>query len=275
MVKKIVSYLIVFILIILLLASTVITILSNTILKEEFVLGLVEKNNYYSEVYHQILENFKDNTIQSGLEEDVLDGIMTEEQVKQDVKSLLDYLYTGTEMSIDTEGVKTRLQEKIDQVIKENNKRVNSDEQIAINTYVNTIGNIYEDGITYVKSYISQMRNVVEKIQNILAKVTIAVYIATIVTIIILIIINKKEGFQYLAISSLSSGALCIALKILETSSIRVQNILIFGKAFSAVVINIIESIILSFVIAGIVFCVLGLIFSIIGNIKTGKRTKE
>ncbi len=275
MVKKIVSYLIVFILIILLLASTVITILSNTILKEEFVLGLVEKNNYYSEVYHQILENFKDNTIQSGLEEDVLDGIMTEEQVEQDVKSLLDYLYTGTEMSIDTEGVKTRLQEKIDQVIKENNKRVNSDEQIAINTYVNTIGNIYEDGITYVKSYISQMRNVVEKIQNILAKVTIAVYIATIVTIIILLIINKKEGFQYLAISSLSSGALCIALKILETSSIRVQNILIFGKAFSAVVINIIESIILSFVIAGIVFCVLGLIFSIIGNIKTGKRTKE
>ncbi len=275
MVKKIISYIIIVILIVLLLASTTITILSQTILKEKFVLGLLEKNDYYAQVYSQILEAFKDNTIQSGLEESILDGIMTEEQVKNDAKSFLDYLYNGTELTIDTEGVKTRLQEKINEVIKENNKRVNSDEQTAIDTYVNTIGNIYENGITCMKKYVSQVQNVIAKVQKMLQKVTIAVYVATIVIIFIIFIINKREGFKYLAISSFSTGGLCIALKIVEVSTMRVQNILIFSKAFSVVLINAIESIILSFVIAAILFCVLGLLFSILGYQKTGKREKE
>ena len=139
MVKKIISYIIIVVLIILLFASNTITILSQTILNEKFVLGLLEKNDYYAQVYSQILEAFKDNTVQSGLEESILDGIMTEEQVKNDTKSFLDYLYNGTELTIDTEGVKTRLQEKINEVIRENNKRVNSDEQTAINTCISNI----------------------------------------------------------------------------------------------------------------------------------------
>ena len=275
MVKKIISYIIIVILIILLFASNTITILSQTILNEKFVLGLLEKNDYYAQVYSQILETFKDNTIQSGLEESILDGIMTEEQVKNDAKSFLDYLYNGTELTIDTEGVKTRLQEKINEVIKENNKRVNSDEQAAINTYINTIGSIYENGITFMKKYVSQVQSAITKIQEMLQKVTIVVYVATIVIILIIFIINKREGFKYLAVSSFAAAGLCIALKIVENSTMRVQNILIFSKAFSVVLINAIESIMLSFVIASIVFCVLGLLFSILGYKKTAKREKE
>ena len=275
MVKKIISYIIIVVLIILLFASNTITILSQTILNEKFVLGLLEKNDYYAQVYSQILEAFKDNTVQSGLEESILDGIMTEEQVKNDTKSFLDYLYNGTELTIDTEGVKTRLQEKINEVIRENNKRVNSDEQTAINTYINTIGSIYENGITFMKKYVSQVQNAITKIQEMLQKVTIVVYVATIVIILIIFIINKREGFKYLAVSSFSAGGLCIALKIVENSTMRVQNILIFSKAFSVVLINAIESIMLSFVIASIVFCVLGLLFSILGYQRTAKREKE
>ncbi len=275
MVKKIVSYIVTFILIILLVASTAITILSQTILKEKFVLSLLDKNNYYTETYNEIFESFKNNTVQSGLEETILDGIITEEQVKTDIQSLIKYIYTGKEMSIDTEGIKTKLQGKIEEIINENNKRVNTEEQQAINIYIETIANIYRDGIVYAEKYIQTIQNVFAKVQTILAKVQIIPYLVTLGIIVILIFINRKESLKYLSIACISTGTLFIILKIVESSTMQVHNILLLNKAFSNVIINAIQSIITSLLITGIVFCILGLLFSIIGNIKTGKRTKE
>lgn len=275
MVKKIISYILTFVFIILLVASVAITILSQTILNEKFILGLLDKNNYYAEMYNEILETFKDNTIQSGLDETVLDGVMTEEQVEKDVKSLIHYLYTGTEMSIDTEGVKTRLQEKIEKVIQENNKNVNTNERQAINAYVTTITNIYSDGIAYAEKYIPTIQNALSKIQNILVKVQIIPYIATLVVAVLLLIINKKESLKYFSIANISTGILFIILKIVESSTMQIQNIVLLNKAFSSVLVNTIQSTILSFVIVGIIFCVVGVIFSLIGNKKSENVAKH
>ena len=264
MVKKIISYIITFILIILLVASVVLTILSQTILNEKFILGILDKNNYYSEMYNEILETFKDNTIQSGLDETILDGIMTQEQVKKDVQSLVHYLYTGTEMSIDTEGVKTRLQEKIDQVIQENNKKVNTSEQQAINTYVTTIADLYGDGIAYAEKYIPTIQHALSKIQNVLAKVQIIPYLATLIVVILLFVINKKESFHYFSITCIATGILFIILKIVESSTLQIQNILILNKAFSNVLINTIQSIMTTSLVVGIVFCIIGILLSIV-----------
>lgn len=275
MVKKIISYLLTFVLIILLVASVAITIVSQTILSEKYILGILNKNNYYAEIYHEILEKFKDNTVQSGLDETILDGIMTEEQVKKDIQSLIHYLYTGAEMSIDTEGVKTRLQAKIDEVVQQNNKQVNASEKQAINTYVRTIANIYSDGIAYAEKYIPTIQKALSNIQTILAKVQIIPYIATIVTIMILIVMNKKQSLKYFSIACISTGILFIVLKIVEGSTMRIQNILILNKAFSNVLINTIQNIMLAFLLVGIVFCIIGIILSFIANKKSENEAKH
>lgn len=275
MIKKIISYLLTFVLIVLLVVSVAITIVSKTILSEKYILGVLDKNNYYTEMYHEILESFKDNTIQSGLDETILDGVMTEEQVKKDIQSLIHYLYTGTKMSIDTEGVKTRLQEKINQVIQENNKKVNSSEQQEIDIYVNTIANIYSDGIAYAEKYIPTIQSVLSKIQNTLTRVQMIPYVAIIVVAILLLAINKKESLKYFSIASISTGILFIILKIIESSTMRIQNILILNKAFSNVLINAIQNIMFIFLFVGIIFSIIGIILSLIANKKSENVAKH
>ncbi len=259
--KKIASYIITFLFIVLLMVSILLTVLSQTILKEKYMLKVLEKNNYYAETYQDILETFKNNTIQSGLEDTVLDGIMTEEQVEAEVKSLVAYIYNGTEMKIDTEGVKTRLQQNIDAVVAQNNKKVTEEEKGAIATYVNTIGKIYGDGIAFAQGYISEIHNVIEKVQGIMQTAKIVAYIITIVVAMVLFVINKKESLKYLSIACISTGLLCIIIKIVEVSTMKVQNILILTKAFSNVLIHTIQSIMLNLLI--IRNCILYFRFSI------------
>lgn len=249
MVKKMTSYSIVLILIILLAISTSITILSQTILKEEFIEGLLNKNNYYSKIYNEIIEIFKNNTIQSGLEENVLDGIITEEKVENDVKLLIKNIYGKEETSINIEMVKAKLEENINQKIKENNKKVNQEEQKNIDAYVKTITDIYSNGIIYAKQYIPKIQNIISNIQKNLVKIEVITYAVSILLIIILFIMNKEESLNYLSIASISTGMLLIMPKILVSLSLKIENILLFNKAFSNVVIDGIENIMLRFLI--------------------------
>ena len=264
MAKKIVTYILVFILIITLIASISLTILNQTILKKEFVLNLLEKNEYYSKMYADIHDTFINNTVQTGLDESILDGIITEEQVKKDVNSFIYYLYEAGEMSIDSEGVKTRLEENINKEIEKNGKNLIQNEQEAINRYVSKIVEIYEDGITYAKSYAKTISNVVQKVQKVSNIAQTAGYVATFAIALILIVINKLKALKYISVSVMSSGLLLIIPKIIETSAMEIHNILILNKAFSEVLINAIETVISSFMITGIVLFVIGLVFSII-----------
>ena len=96
MVKKIISYILVFLLIITLLTSIITTILKQTILKEKYILKLLSKNDYYSKTYNEIVEKFKDNTIQTGLTEEVLEEIISQDKVYNDINSLIEYIYNNT-----------------------------------------------------------------------------------------------------------------------------------------------------------------------------------
>ena len=264
MAKKIVTYILGFILVITLISSISLTILNQTILKKEFVLNLLEKNEYYSKMYADIHDTFINNTVQTGLDESILNGIITEEQVKKDVNSFIFYLYGTGEMYIDTEGVKAKLQENINKEIEKNGKKLVQDEQEAINRYVAKIVEIYEDGITYAKSYAKTISNVVQKVQKIANIALISGYVATFLIALILFAINKIKAIKYIAVGVMSSGLLLIIPKIIEASTMEIHNILVFNKAFSEVLINAIETVISSFMITGIVAFVIGLVLSII-----------
>lgn len=262
--KKVISYIIVLILIAFLTTSTLIAIFSQTILKEKYILKMLEKNDYYTKTYNEIMETFKDNTIQSGLEEKSLEGLISQEKVKNDVNALIKYMYTGTTLEIDTEPIKEHLRENIDEIIKQNNKKLNKDEQIAIDKYINTISQIYKDGIMYFGQYVKPISEALIKIQNIINKIKLVIYGVSIILIILLIVINKKESLKYISIGSMATGIVLIIPKIIESSTMQIQNILLFNATFSNTLISIAENIILYLLIAGIAWCILGLILSII-----------
>ncbi len=266
MVKKIFSYIITLILVLLLTATIMVTVINQTLLKKDFMIGILVKNNYYKEVYDIIKDNFINNTVQSGLEESVLDNIITEEEVRNDVNSLVAYMYDEGELSIDKGIVRNRLKENIDEVIKENNKKVTSEEQDSIDLYLDTIANLYEEGITYSTKYVSSIRSTIQKVEGLLKKAMIAGFIAVVVIVIVLFAINKSKALKYISISMMGAGILSIIPKIIETTSMQIHNILFLNLAFSHLIIALIEVVVVYFLVIGIVLFILGFIVNIISS---------
>ena len=73
--KKVISYILSFILIILIVLACLLTIMKSTILNEEYVISKLEEARYYDRMNGEIIEQFKNYTIQSGLSDEVLDDI--------------------------------------------------------------------------------------------------------------------------------------------------------------------------------------------------------
>ena len=266
MLKKIISYILTLILIILLVLSIALTIANNTILKKNFAIKVLERKDYYHEVYSIIKDNFINNTIQSGLEESVLENIITEEEVKNDVNSLVSYIYGQGELNIDKNIVRDRLKQNIDQVIKENNKKVTKDEQESIDLYLDTIADLYQNGITYSKDYVEKIKDVLIKIQSIIQKVIYIAYGITAFFVIILLVINRSLVLKYLSISMMGAGALCIIPKLIEVASLQIHNILLLNLAFSKIIIGLIEGVLGSFLVVGIVTLILGFVINIVAS---------
>ena len=84
--KTIVRYIISIILTIVLTAWIIINIASSTILDEQYVLDKFEETDYYSKIYTMAESNFENYIHQSGLDEEVLQGLITEEQLENDTK---------------------------------------------------------------------------------------------------------------------------------------------------------------------------------------------
>ena len=278
MVKKIISFVLLFLLIISFTLSIIISILYFTIFNESYIVSVIEDNSYYSKTYNNIIEKFKDNTIQSGLDESVLEGIITEKKVEEDTKNIIKNIYENTETKVDTEITKTRLKEKIDQIIKNNNKKVTNEEQESINIYLNTIEKIYEDGILYKQNYIEMVQSVFSKIIKICPIIMVVSFGITLILAIIIVIINKKESIEYYSVLFISSGILLVIPKLIEAIHINMHNILLFNLNFSKVVINVVENAVDSFMVCGIICIVLGLgmeIVTVLISTKVGGKKIE
>ena len=263
--RKILSYFIVLVLIVAILLSIITTVVSLTILDENYISKTLAKVNYEQEIYNEIMETFKDNTIQSGLEENVLEGIITQEQINEDVNNFIQYLYEENKpITVQENLLRTKLEENINQQIEEKDKRLTDDEEEAIDTYINTIVKIYKNGIIYSESKIPSVKDIITKSTKIVSIAQIASYITAVVALIIIIAVNKQKSIKHLAIALLSVGIALIALKIAEINSVSINNILILNKAFSDFIIAVINNIMQWCLISGIISAVIGLITSII-----------
>lgn len=263
MYRKVISYILTFILIVFLTGSLLLTILNNTVLNKNFTAKILKKENYSEKIYNEIMENFKNNTIQSGLEDSVLTGVISKDKLEEDINKFLSGLYGEKNIEVDEAGIKERLNENINKEIKKNNKNVSAEEQIEIDRYVDTIANIYKDGILYSKEYVEKIGDSVLQIKHLTTKITIAFYITTIVIAAMLIKISKKESINYFIITLISSGMLLMLPQIIKTFALKTSNILILNKTISNIIIALIDKTIGTILVCGVITFILGVLISL------------
>ncbi len=278
-IANIARFILIAILTICIIAMSVITIVSSTILDKNYIISKLEETSFYEEVYKLVESNFENYIYQSGLDETALNNICSKEKVEQDINLMISNIYEGTNKKIDTTPIKDNLNENIDKLGVRNKK--NSE---AINQFVKHICEEYENTLIHTE-YENKIYNTYSKVVTILNKVRTATIIAICIDAVLILITSIKQiskFVQAIGISVLSSSIFGIVACNIVTSKVDIQGIKIFNDAFSKTLVTIIQELISKVqtlsIITLIIAIMLIIIYSImtaIANNKNDKVTKD
>ena len=241
------------------------SVVFKTIFNKEYVLEQMENNNFYSETYKLVESGFENYIGQSGLDEEVIKNICTEDKIKNDINIILSNIYEGTNEKIDTSEISNNLNSNIDK----ENVRTSSNSK-AIDEFVEHICQSYKDTIKST-SYENTINEKYSKITQKITKVQNILIIAIIISIIGVIALNVKDILKLLFWTEsavLSSAVMQLAITTVIKSKVNIDGIKIFNDAFSNIVVTIIKDILSKInIIAGkfiIVYFILVVIYAII-----------
>lgn len=272
MIKKIITRILelVFTLVLFLLITCLIFV--NTIGSKNYMLNLLAKNNYYEEVYHDIRNVIEGYTIQLGISDEELDSLYSKDKVREDVGILIDGIYENKEIKINSGPLTDKLEEIINNRLKENNRSASSEEREAIKKLKSDVADVYEGGIIFSSKYINSIGKAYAKISPYFNYAIIIMVMLSIILLASLLLINRrlKSKIRSVSTSLLAVGLISLIIKILLEH--KFQNILILSGAFSKLIVSIINNIFFAYLVIGIILCVIGIIGIVFGTMR--RKTK-
>ena len=272
MIKKAIIYILNFLLVICFVTLFLVHITSVTILDKQYVVKCLEQSNYYEKTYYNIQEEFKNYVMQSGLEESILDNLYNQEKVNSDINQVIDSIYENKEIHIEILNLRKTLDNRIKEVLEQNNRKPDAEEELAIQTFEDTIVEVYENGIIYAKEYVENLGDIYQKISNIVSKAELGLIIAGILLLIVIFVISKRKMIRALGIAFLATGILEIVFKLWIGD--KLHHILLLNAAFSESLVYICNNMIQTIFITGIIMSVLGIIVIIASSIPKIKKEK-
>ncbi len=277
-VKIILNLILSFLLIVLILVNLATNILENKLLNKQYVLSKMEETEFYLQISREVENGFENYIYQSGLPEDTIKNLFTEEMIKADSNSLIDSVYEGTEITLSTEQVAETLDKKIDDYLSSQNIKMNKQGKDNIKKFENLIIKEYNKNVNVSNTLYKTAHSGVEKLNSINEKIGNIPIIALIVVIVLLVIVNIKNllsAIKFAGISLLSAGVLMrLGVKIV-LDSISLDNIVVLTTSLTNLFITMIKDILYSiedngglFIVAGITAIVLTAILQNVNNPK-------
>ena len=267
--KKLISYILTFLLVIVLVALVLITCVKGKILNSDNVLKIFDNTNFYENTYNTLNDNFSNYMEQSGLDESVIKDIITVEDIKTETKNCVESIYNNTKYTINKDDIERRLNENINSYLDKNNRKLNSNEKKAIDTLVSKISNLYATEVFPI-DLISKVNINLEKISNIVDLANVFLYVCAGVLLFLLIIINIKsimKVLNYVGVTLLSSGIVLFAPKIFVAWKMHINDINIYNRNISDIIINFINEILNYFTKTSIIFIVIAVVLLFVANI--------
>ena len=273
--KTILNIILSFLLIILIAISIVINILQDKILNKDYILSKMEENQVYLQVSREVDNGFENYIYQSGLPEDIIKDLYTEDTIKNDVNSFINALYDGTEIQISDSIIRETLDKRINEYLVSENKTLNEQGKKNVEKFEDLIVNEYKNNVNAYGSLYKTGHEFLDKLEQVIQNIKFIPIILIIAFIIFLIVNNLKNlllTINYACISLLSLGILIKIGVSIIFSKINIDNILFITKALSNLLINISKEILYIcsdyanlFIVIGIVGI---LIYAIADNVK-------
>ena len=251
----------------------VVTIISSTVLNESYVIQKLEETDFYSGTYKLVESNFENYIYQSGMDEEVLQGICTQEKVEKDINIMLSNIYQGIDERIDTKEIAENLNTNIDKL----GIKTKQNEE-AINEFVQHICNEYTDTLVHSK-YETEINKMYVKVIEIENKIYNIAFGAAIVDFIVIIIVNRKKVYkdiQCFGIAMMATTFFELISCQIVIYKVNIQGIKIFNDVFSKAIVTIIQDVLYKMNSIALGTLVFAIIFNAIYVvIITNKKTKE
>lgn len=241
-----------------LIAIVLVNATKSTILDKNYVLTKIEKTGYYVKIYSYIKENFKNHIQQSGLDESILEDLISQEKVENDTKLIITNIYNNVNEKISTDDIKEKLTNSIEEQTR--GMIITTDQKEEINKFIEDICNEYKVGIASfeVEKDLYNGFDKIEKIVDIFNKVAL---IGIAISFVILIYTSTHRPYKFFVfsgISFLASGMLLVFANIYINAKVNVGAITVLNDAVSFTLREVLEDILNQVNGKGIIFLLVG-----------------
>ena len=252
--KKITGYIFAFILSLLVIAVFILGYINSLLFNEVSIRTSMRDTNYYYNIYSIINDIANDYVLQSGFDNKVLDGVITEYQVQEDINKVVDGLYNNKKIELNTDGVEKKLHENIQKQIEEEKHNVDESAKADIKEFEESVIDAYKTNIFYSEEVINSIKSYMQKIHKIL---NIAVIILCVV-ILVLALIMFKVYEPSIGVGLMIAGVFLIIIKGFSVINLAINNILILNWAFSRTLTYILNNLVQRIFVTGIIVTIIG-----------------
>lgn len=221
-----------------------IDILNTKFLNKDYILFKIDELAFYEQISREIESGFEEYIYQSGLPKDVIKDLYSDELLRKDVNNLIDCLYEGKDISLSDETVMNTLDTKIRDYLDSQNKKLNSDGEKNIKKFEDLIVKEYKENVNASTTFYTKGYTIIDSVNQIVNKIGNWPQIILGILVLLLVLVNIKDlllAINYLAISSLSIGILIKLVINLLFSNIDFDNLLIFAKSLSNLIVEIVK----------------------------------
>lgn len=243
-VKYVLSCIISFLIMLMIFVILLINILDNKLLEKKYILQKIDESEFYLQVSREVESGFENYIYQSGLPEDTIKDLFTDEMIENDVKVVIDCLYEGKKITLSDNILKETLHERIEEYLKSQNKKLNKQGEESIEKFENLIVEEYKKNVNVSTTLFVKGNQVIEKVNQIRSQVGNWHLIILVVLITILVLLNIKDLLNvvsFLSISALSGGVLLKLGTNLIFNNIDFDNLLIMSTSLTNLITAIIK----------------------------------
>lgn len=273
--KYILNIIFSFLLVILLGLNVFSGVLSFIVFNPNYYIDKFEENKFYDNVLQEVNSGFENFIYQSGLPENTIVNLATDDMIKADINSIVLHIIENKELVLSSDKIREELDVRISVFLDKENRTLTKNERENITKFEDLIVSSYEESILPIRDFIDELKSIYDKIFNLYNKVKLIPIIGLIIILLAMFMVNKKSKFDIVNFSGISLLSLGVLLKLLENvvlKNIDIDNVIVFTSSLTSAFQYIFKDIIFGLNLLGNWIIVIGICFILFYSIIHGSR---
>ena len=276
--KCIFNIIISFLLSIVLLLNVFMGVLSFIIFNPNYYIDKFEENKFYDNVLKEVNSGFENFIYQSGLPENTIVNLATDDKKKTDINSLVLHITQKEELVLSSNKIREELDVRISNFLEKENRTLTKNERENITKFEDLIVSSYEESILPIRDFIDELKDMYDKVFNLYNKVKLIPIIGSVVLLFVMFILNKNSKFDLVNFSGISLLTVGVLLKLygnVVLKNIDIDNVIVFTNSLTSAFQYIFKDIIFGVDILGNWVSVIGICFILFYSIIHGSEIRK